>query len=65
MSLWRQLSHGVRALMSGRAADRDVDEELQQFLDESAAELERDGATPEAARRAARMLPPLILTVKM
>ena len=55
MSLWRQLSHGVRALIGGRAADREVDEELASFLDESAAELERDGVAPEEARRIARL----------
>ena len=55
MSLWRQLSHGVRALIGGRAADREVDEELRQFLDESAAELERNGLTPEEAARLARL----------
>jgi len=52
--LWRQLSHGVRALTGGRAADRDVDDEIRQFVDDAAAELEREGATPEEARRLAR-----------
>jgi len=55
MSLWRQISHGVRALVGGRAADRDVDEELAAFLDESASELERDGVAPGEARRLARL----------
>src|SRR6187402_242395 len=55
MSLWRQISHGVRALVGGRAADRDVDEELAAFLDESASELERDGVAPGEARRLARV----------
>jgi hypothetical protein len=54
MSLWRQLTHGVRALIGGGAADRDVDDEIQQFVDDAAAELEREGASPEEARRRAR-----------
>jgi putative ABC transport system permease protein len=55
VSLWRQLRRGVRALVAGRRADRDADEEIQQFLDDSAAELERDGVPPEEARRRARL----------
>ena len=55
MSLFRHLKNGVRALTSGRAADRDVDDEIQLFLDESAAELEREGVAPEEARRLARV----------
>ena len=54
MSLWRHVAGGVRSLLSGGAADRAVDEEIQQFLDEAAADLERDGATPEEARRTVR-----------
>jgi putative ABC transport system permease protein len=55
MSLWRHVSRGVRTLLGGRSADRDVDDELQQFEVEAAAALERDGATPEDARRRARL----------
>jgi putative ABC transport system permease protein len=55
MSLWRQVSGGIRRLVNGRAADRDVDDEIQQFIDDEAAELERQGAAPEEARRAARL----------
>lgn len=53
--MWRQLTHGLRSLIRGRAADRDVDEEIQAFLDESAAALEQDGHTPDEARRLARV----------
>src|SRR5688572_8695937 len=54
MSLFRQLTHGVRAITGGRGADRDVDEELQNFLDDSAAELQAEGLSPELALREAR-----------
>ena len=54
MSLWRQLSRGVRVLIGGRAADRDVDDEIEQFVEDAAAELEREGASPADARRLAR-----------
>ncbi|MBA3640731.1 MAG: ABC transporter permease [Acidobacteria bacterium] len=55
MSLWRHLHNGVRALVRGRGADRDVDDEIQHFLDESSAALERDGVAPEEAIRLARV----------
>jgi putative ABC transport system permease protein len=55
MSLWRHVSRGVRSLLSGSAADRAVDEEIQQFLDDAAADLEREGVAPEEAKRLARV----------
>src|SRR5215510_16148947 len=55
MSLWRHVTHGVRALIGGRGADAERDEEIQHFLDESAAELEREGMHPDQARRTARL----------
>src|SRR5688572_19680671 len=55
MSLWRQVVGGLRALTRGRAADRDVDDEIRQFEDDAAAELEREGAAPDDARRQARL----------
>ena len=54
MSLWRQLTRGVRSLVNGAAADRQVDEELQHFVDEAAASYEAEGLSPDEARRAAR-----------
>src|ERR1051326_8424472 len=54
MSLWRQLSRGVRNLMQRDAADRDAGDEVQQYLDEAAAALEAQGIAPEDARLAAR-----------
>jgi putative ABC transport system permease protein len=54
VSLWRQLTHGLRAIAGGRSADREVDEELQHFIDESARELEAGGMTPQESQREAR-----------
>ena len=55
MSLWRQLRRGLHTLTHGTAADRDVAEEVQHYFDEAAADLIRDGLSPDDARRAARV----------
>ena len=55
MTLWRQLTRGVRAIVDPRDADRDVADEVQHFLEQTTAALERDGLSPDAARRAARI----------
>src|SRR6476661_5466350 len=55
MALWRQLRRGVQALTRGRAADRDVADELQHYFDEAVQEMMRNGLSPDAARRAARV----------
>ena len=54
MSLWRQLSHGVRSLVNRSATDRDIADEVEQYLDDAAAAFEASGLSPEEARRAAR-----------
>ena len=54
MSLWRQLSRGLRALVNRSAADRDIADEVQQYIDDAAAAFEASGLSPEDARRAAR-----------
>lgn len=54
MSLWRHLSRGVRTLVNGAASDRQVDQEVQHFIDEAVAAYEADGMPPGEARRAAR-----------
>ena len=51
---WRAIVRGLRALADPRRADQETDEEVRQFLDESAADLESRGLSPEEARRAAR-----------
>lgn len=55
MSLWRQLTRGLRALVRPGAADRDAADEVQQYLDAAAAAYEADGMTPADARRTARL----------
>jgi len=54
VSLWRQLARGVRNLSRRDAADRDIADEVEDYLDATAAAFEAEGLTPEAARLAAR-----------
>jgi putative ABC transport system permease protein len=54
MSLWRQLSHGLRVLTRRADADRDLDDELQHFLDESARARVAEGVSAEEAHRTVR-----------
>ena len=54
MSLWRQLSRGLRGLLNRKAADRDIADEVEQYVAEVAAALEANGLSPEEARRRAR-----------
>ena len=53
MSLWRQLARGARALVHRADADRDVSDEVEHFLDQSAAAHRARGLSPDEARRAA------------
>src|SRR5690242_15425315 len=55
MSLRRQLTRGLRALMHRAATDADVSDELRHYLDLSAAAHQQRGLAPDAARRAAQM----------
>lgn len=54
MSMWRHLTRGMRSLLDGAAADRQVDEEVQQFMDEAAAAYQAEGMSSADAQRAAR-----------
>src|SRR5688572_14358627 len=54
MALWRQLARGLRVLVNRSAADRDVDDEVQHYLDEATRDYVGRGLTAEQARRAAR-----------
>jgi hypothetical protein len=54
VSLWRQLTHGVRALINRRAADREITDEISHYLEEATATFMAQGLSPEDARRAAR-----------
>jgi putative ABC transport system permease protein len=55
VSVWRHLTRGVRALLNRPAADRDIADEVEHYLDEAAAALEARGLAPEDARRTARL----------
>jgi len=55
MSLWRQLTRGLRNLTNRTQADHEVDEEVEHYLDEAAAMFQARGLSPEEARRAARL----------
>jgi len=55
VSLWRQLTRGVRVLLRRDAADGDVANEVAHYLDEAADAFAARGLSPEDARRAARM----------
>jgi phosphotransacetylase len=53
MRILRTVLARVRALRRSAAADRDLDDELREYVDALAASYERKGLTPQAARRAA------------
>ena len=55
MSLWRQLARGLRGLTHQKAAGRDVDDEVQQYLEDATAAFTASGLSPEDAQRAARL----------
>src|ERR1700730_8624732 len=55
MSLWRQLTRGLRVLTNQRAADNDVDEEVRHYLEEAVAASIASGLSPADARRAAQL----------
>ena len=53
MSLWRQLTGGLRVLARRDRADRDLDDELRHFIDEATDAYVARGLAPGEARRAA------------
>ena len=55
MSIWHQLSRGLRALTGRRAADQDIAEEVESYLIQPAEDLEANGMSPEEARRTVRL----------
>ena len=55
MSLWRQLTRGLRALTNRSAADQDVADEVQDYLEQATAAHIARGLSPDEARRAARL----------
>src|SRR5271165_1623529 len=55
MSLWRHLTRGLRTIANRRAADQEIADEVESYLEQATAALEASGLSPEAARRAARL----------
>jgi putative ABC transport system permease protein len=55
MSLWRQLTRGLRVLADRPAADRAVADEVQHYLEQATAAHLARGLSPEEALRAARL----------
>ena len=55
MQLLRQLTRGVRALVNPSAAERDIDDEVQSYLDEATAAHRARGLSETDALRAARL----------
>ncbi|PYP42108.1 MAG: permease [Gemmatimonadetes bacterium] len=55
MSLWRQIARGLRALTHRPAADREVADEVQHYLEQATAAHLARGLPPAEALRAARL----------
>ena len=51
MSLWRQLNRGLRALRNRGAADQEIADEVNHYLEEATAALAARGLSPAEARR--------------
>jgi putative ABC transport system permease protein len=55
MAFWRQVTRGIRVLLNRTAAERDIADEVQHYLEEATASLEATGLSHEEARRTARL----------
>src|SRR5438067_8878746 len=55
MSLWRQITHGLRVLTQRATADRDLANEVEHYFDEATDAFVARGMSPADARRAARL----------
>jgi putative ABC transport system permease protein len=55
MSLFRHLTHGLRVLLNRRAADRDLAEEVKDYLEQATAAHIAAGLSSEQARRATQL----------
>jgi putative ABC transport system permease protein len=55
MSVWRQLTHGLRRLTRPAAADRDIADEVNHYLEEATEALIAQGVPPAEARRTVRL----------
>ena len=55
MSLWRQLTYGLRSLTNRAKQDRETAEEVEQYFEEAEAAWRSRGLSAQDARRAARL----------
>jgi len=55
MLLWRQITRGFRVLTHRAAADQDVADEVEHYIEQATANLIASGLTPAEARRAAQL----------
>jgi hypothetical protein len=55
MSIWRQITRGLRTLTRRKAADQDVADEVQDYFEQTVAAYRERGMSTEEARRAARL----------
>ena len=55
MSLWRQLTYGLRSLTNRAKHDRETAEEVEQYFEEAEAAWKSRGLSAQDARRAARL----------
>ena len=64
MSFWRQLTHGLRVLTHRSAADDEVGDEVQHYIDQATAAHIARGLSPADALRAARLEVGNVTTVR-
>jgi putative ABC transport system permease protein len=55
MSLWRQFTRGLQRLGNRKATDREIADEVSEYLEEATAAFVSKGLPPDEARRAARL----------
>jgi putative ABC transport system permease protein len=55
VSLWRQFTRGLRVLANRPAANQEISDEVNHYLEESIATFVAKGLSPDEARRAARI----------
>jgi hypothetical protein len=55
VSLWRQLTRGIRGLTQRAAADRDVSDEVDHFFEQAVDALIAGGMPADEARRSVRL----------
>lgn len=55
MSVWRQITRGLRTLTHRKDADQDVADEVQDYFEQTVAAYREQGLSEEEARRAARL----------